>query len=89
MEAVTMFSHESLKAASLIDPRLDSSGTGLREVDDITPAEEQDAELRFGPDQLRYYVMRNNRVPKGCPSRCCWQHRTPKGPYTMHQQRGC
>ena len=53
-----MISHESLKAASLIDPRLGSCGTGLREVDDMTPSGDQDAELRFGPGQLRYYVMR-------------------------------
>ena len=56
-----MISHESLKAASLLDPRLDSCGTGLREVDDMTPAGDQDAELRFGPGQLRYYVMRIHR----------------------------
>ena len=56
-----MISHESLKAASLLDPRLDSCGTGLREVDDMTPPGDQDAELRFGPGQLRYYVMRLHR----------------------------
>jgi len=56
-----MISHESLKAASLLDPRLDSCGTGLREVDDMTPSGDQDAELRFGPGQLRYYVMRLHR----------------------------
>ncbi|WP_115125392.1 ureidoglycolate lyase [Synechococcus sp. GEYO] len=56
-----MISHESLKAASLLDPRLDSCGTGLREVDDMTPSGDQDAELRFGPGQLRYYVMRIHR----------------------------
>ena len=56
-----MISHQQLKAASLLDPRLKSCGTALREVDDMTPSGEQDAELRFGPGQLRYYVM---RVPK-------------------------
>ena len=59
-----MISHESLKAASLLDPRLDSCGTGLREVDDMTPAGENDAELRFGPGQLRYYVMRIAQGPQ-------------------------
>ncbi len=49
-----MISHESLKAASLLDPRLDSCGTGLREVDDMTPHGDQDAALRFGPGQLRF-----------------------------------
>ena len=56
-----MISHQQLKAASLLDPRLKSCGTALREVDDMTPPGEQDAELRFGPGQLRYYVM---RIPK-------------------------
>ena len=59
-----MISHESLKAASLLDPRLDSCGTGLREVDDMTPAGKQDAELKFGPGQLRYYVMRIRHHPQ-------------------------
>jgi len=59
-----MISHESLKAASLLDPRLDSCGTGLREVDDMTASGDQDAELRFGPGQLRYYVMRIHRRPQ-------------------------
>ena len=59
-----MISHESLQAASLLDPRLDSCGTGLREVDDMTPPGDQDAELRFGPGQLRYYVMRLHRRPQ-------------------------
>ena len=53
-----MISHEPLQAGSLLDPRLQSCGTALREVDDMTPPGEQDAELRFGPGQLRYYVMR-------------------------------
>ena len=59
-----MISHESLQAASLLDPRLDSCGTGLREVDDMTPPGDQDAELRFGPGQLRYSVMRLHRRPQ-------------------------
>ena len=59
-----MISHESLKAASLLDPRLEACGTGLREVDDMTPPGDQDAELRFGPGQLRYYVMRIHRRPQ-------------------------
>ena len=59
-----MISHESLKAASLMDPRLEACGTGLREVDDMTPPGDQDAELRFGPGQLRYYVMRIHRRPQ-------------------------
>ncbi len=59
-----MISHEPLQAASLLDPRLDSCGTGLREVDDMTPAGKQDAELTFGPGQLRYYVMRVPRHPQ-------------------------
>ncbi|WP_231856389.1 hypothetical protein [Synechococcus sp. MIT S9508] len=42
----------------MLDPRLEACGTGLREVDDMTPPGDQDAELRFGPGQLRYYVMR-------------------------------
>lgn len=53
-----MISHEPLQAGSLLDPRLQSCGTALREVDDMTPPGEQDAELRFGSGQLRYYVMR-------------------------------
>ena len=59
-----MISHEPLQAASLLDPRLDACGTGLREVDDMTPAGKQDAELTFGPGQLRYYVMRVPRHPQ-------------------------
>ncbi len=59
-----MISHESLKAASSLDPRFDCCGTGLREVDDMTPPEEQDAELKFGPGQLRYDVMRIHRLPQ-------------------------
>ena len=69
-----MISHESLKAASLLDPRLDSCGTGLREVDDMTPSGDQDAELRFGPGQLRYDVM---RIPR---------HRLPITTMTRHRQ---
>ena len=49
-----MISHESLKAASLLDPRLDFCCTGLCEVDDMTSPGGQHAELRFGTGQLRY-----------------------------------
>ncbi|WP_255475946.1 hypothetical protein [Synechococcus sp. BIOS-E4-1] len=59
-----MISHESLKAASLLNPRLDSCSTGLREVDEMTPAGNHDAELRFGPGQLGYDVKRIPNPPQ-------------------------
>jgi ureidoglycolate hydrolase len=59
-----MISHEPLKAGSLLDPRLEACGTGLREVDDMTPPGDQDAQLIFGPGQLRYYVMRIPHRPQ-------------------------
>ena len=59
-----MISHEPLKAGSLLDPRLEACGTGLREVDDMTPPGDQDAQLTFGPGQLRYYVMRIPHRPQ-------------------------
>ena len=71
-----MISHESLKAASLLDPRLDSCGTGLREVDDMTPPGDQDAELRFGPGRLRYYVMRIHRRRQPITAMTCHKQAT-------------
>ncbi|MAN19270.1 MAG: hypothetical protein CMN94_05740 [Synechococcus sp. EAC657] len=58
-----MIEHQPLKAGSLLDARLEACGTALREVDDMTPPGEQDAELSFGPGKLRYYVMRIPRRP--------------------------
>ena len=71
-----MISHESLKAASLLDPRLEACGTGLREVDDMTPTGDQDAELRFGPGQLRYSVMHIRHRPQPITAMTCHQQAT-------------
>ena len=49
---------QPLQASSLLDPRLNECGTGLRETEDMTPVGEESAELRFGPGKLRYFVMR-------------------------------
>ncbi len=76
MDGVSMISHEPLKAACLLDPRLEACGTGLREVDDMTPTGDQDAELRFGPGQLRYYVMRIRRRPQPITAMTCHKQAT-------------
>ncbi|WP_255477346.1 hypothetical protein [Synechococcus sp. BIOS-U3-1] len=51
---MTMIRHESLQAASWLDPRLDSCGMRPREVDDMTPPRNQDAALKFGTEQKRH-----------------------------------
>lgn len=54
----TLTSFQPLRATSLLDPRLEACGSGLREMDDMQPPDEKDPDLRFGPGKLRYFVMR-------------------------------
>ena len=61
--AASLISHPPLQATSLLDPRLKTCGTGLRETEDMTPPGEESADLRFGPGKLRYFVMRLPRRP--------------------------
>ena len=64
VEVVSLISPQPLQATSLLDPRLNACGTGLREVEDMTPLGEEAADLRFGPGKLRFFVMRLQHRPQ-------------------------
>ena len=52
-----------LSALPLRQCDFDRFGTALLPVDDMVPHSDQDAELQFAGDNLRYYVMRLKRRP--------------------------
>ena len=53
----------TLTAVNLRDCQFDRFGTAILPVDDMTPHNDNDAQLLFDDQNLRYYVMRLRRRP--------------------------